>query len=132
MAIDKLIPQYLNKDEDARLIKSTEMSNAVNVRVSNDADGNQGVLKNVKGNTAIEALRDYDAIPTSGSSRVIGSVASEAGKCIYYFLYNTSSEHGIYHYLMLKLTLLLISLVSTCCILLMITMSLERLMLRRL
>jgi len=47
MAIDKLIPQYLNKDEDARLIKNTEMSNAVNVRVSNDADGNQGVLMNV-------------------------------------------------------------------------------------
>ena len=26
MAIDKLIPQYLNKDEDARLIKGVEMS----------------------------------------------------------------------------------------------------------
>ena len=67
MAIDKLIPQYLNKDEDARLIKNTEMSNAVNVRVSNDEGGNQGVLKNVKGNTALGALRPYDAIPTSRS-----------------------------------------------------------------
>ncbi len=98
MAIDKLIPQYLNKDEDARLIKNTEMSNAVNVRVSNDADGNQGVLKNVKGNTAVSASLPRDLIPDSGSNRIIGSVSSEAGKCIYYFLYNTNGLHGIYQY----------------------------------
>lgn len=45
MAIDKLIPQYLNKDEDPRLLKEVEMSNALNIRVSTDDDGNQGVLK---------------------------------------------------------------------------------------
>ena len=98
MAIDKLIPQYLNKDEDARLIKNAEMSHALNVRVSSDDGGNQGVLKNVEGTTAIAARLPADAIPTSGSSRVIGSVASEAGKCIYYFLYNTAGSHGIYQY----------------------------------
>jgi len=97
MAIDKLIPQYLNKDEDARLIKNVEMSNALNVRVSNDPEGNQGVLKNVKGNTSISA-NAKDLIPDSGSNRVIGSVSSEAGKCIYYFLYNTGGLHGIYVY----------------------------------
>ena len=94
MAIDKLIPQYLNKDEDARLIKNVEMSNALNVRVSNDPEGNQGVLKNVKGNTSISA-NTKDLIPASGSNRVIGSVSSEAGKCIYYFLYNTGGLHGM-------------------------------------
>ena len=98
MAIDKLIPQYLNKDEDARLIKNVEMSNALNVRVSVDDGGNQGVLKNVEGNTAITANIVRDLIPDSGSNRVIGSVSSEAGKCIYYFLYNTGGLHGIYQY----------------------------------
>lgn len=98
MAIDKLIPQYLNKDEDARLIKNAEMSHALNVRVSSDDGGNQGVLKNVEGTKTIAARLPADAIPTSGSSRVIGSVASEAGKCIYYFLYNTAGSHGIYQY----------------------------------
>jgi hypothetical protein len=42
MAIDKLLPRYLNKDDDARILKSIEMLDALNVRVSQDADGNAG------------------------------------------------------------------------------------------
>ena len=97
MAIDKLIPQYLNKDEDARLIKGVEMSDALNVRVSHESDGDQGILKNVLGNTAIAASGLSEAYPT-GTNSVLGSVASEAGKCIYFFLYNSNGNHGIYHY----------------------------------
>ena len=97
MAIDKLIPQYLNKDEDARLIKGVEMSDALNVRVSQEPDGDRGIIKNVLGNTAIAASGLSEAYPT-GTNSVLGSVASEAGKCIYFFLYNSNGNHGIYHY----------------------------------
>lgn len=102
MAIDKLIPQYLNKDEDARLIKGIEMSDALNVRVSHESDGDQGILKNILGNTAIAANSTSDAIPSGsgfdGINVVIGSVASEKGKCIYFFLCNIGGTHGIYQY----------------------------------
>lgn len=98
MATDKLIPQYLNKDEDARLVKNVEMTDALNIRVSTDDNGNQGVLKNVEGNTAVPAARPTEAIPSVGTNRVIGSVSSEAGKCIYFFLYNSEGDHGIYQY----------------------------------
>ena len=102
MAIDKLIPQYLNKDEDARLIKGVEMSDALNVRVSHESDGDQGILKNVLGNTAITPNSDADAIPAgSGFDSInftIGSVASEKGKCIYFFIWNLGGAHGIYQY----------------------------------
>ena len=98
MAIDKLIPQYLNKDEDARLLKEVEMSNALNIRVSTDDDGNQGVLKNVEGNTAIASASSSDDIPSSGTNKVVGAVSSEAGNCIYFFLYNGNGTHGIYQY----------------------------------
>jgi len=98
MATDKLIPQYLNKDEDARLVKNVEMTDALNIRVSTDDNGNQGVLKNVEGTTAVSAARPTEAIPSSGTNRVIGSVSSEAGKCIYFFLYNSAGNHGIYQY----------------------------------
>ena len=97
MAIDKLIPQYLNKDEDARLIKGVEMSDALNVRVSQEPDGDRGIIKNVLGNTAIAASGLSEEYPT-GTNSVLGSVASEAGKCIYFFLYNSNGNHGIYHY----------------------------------
>ena len=98
MATDKLIPQYLNKDEDARLVKNVEMTDALNIRVSTDDNGNQGVLKNVEGNSSVPAALASEAIPSSGTNRVIGSVSSEAGKCIYFFLYNSSGNHGIYQY----------------------------------
>ena len=34
MAIDKLIPQYLNSDTDQKLVKSVEMTDNLNVRAS--------------------------------------------------------------------------------------------------
>ena len=98
MPVDKLIPQYLNKDEDVRLVENTQMTDALNIRVSTDDNGNQGVLKNVEGNSSVPAARAAEAIPASGVNRVIGSVASEAGKCIYFFLYNSLGNHGIYQY----------------------------------
>ena len=53
MAVDKLTPRYLNKDNDPRVLKSIELVDALNIRVSNDDDGNAGVVKNIKGNTVV-------------------------------------------------------------------------------
>ena len=36
--IDKLIPRYLNTDDDERLIKKTEMTDAQNIRVAVDVE----------------------------------------------------------------------------------------------
>ena len=99
MAIEKLVPQYLNKDEDERLVKPFEMTDALNVRVSHETDGTQGIVKNVEGNTAVQpADSGTDSIPSTGDNRVIGVVPCEAGKCMYFFLYNSSDNHGIYRY----------------------------------
>ena len=98
MAIDKIIPQYLNKDEDERLVKPIEMTDALNIRISHESDGEQGIVKNVKGNTKIDPRTTADTIPSSGSNRIIGSIGSDAGKCVYYFLFNTNGTHGIYKY----------------------------------
>lgn len=98
MATEKLIPQYLNKDEDERLVKPFEMTDALNIRVSHEDGGDQGIVKNVEGNEAVSAATTADAIPSSGDNRVIGAVPCEAGKCIYFFLYNSNLNHGIYRY----------------------------------
>lgn len=98
MAVDKLVPQYLNKDEDERLVKPVEMTDALNVRVSSEEQGTQGIVKNVEGNTSVDPLTSSDAIPSSGENRVIGVVRCEAGKCMYFFLYNSVDNHGIYRY----------------------------------
>lgn len=98
MPIEKLIPQYLNQDEDERLVKPYELIDALNVRVSNEDDGDQGILKNIEGTTAVPARTTDDAIPADGTNRVIGAVASDASKCVYFFLYNSDNDHGIYRY----------------------------------
>ena len=98
MAIDKLIPQYLNRDDDERILKSYEMVDALNVRISHEEDGDAGVIKNVEGNQSVAAKSASDTIPATGLNKVIGAVSSEAHKCIYFFLYNGNGNHGIYKY----------------------------------
>jgi len=95
MAIDKLIPQYLNSDTDQKLVKSVEMTDNLNVRVSNDAEGTAGVIKNVKGTDVVGAKTAQDAFP-AGDNRVIGSVANEKNKEILFLVWNENSNHGIY------------------------------------
>jgi hypothetical protein len=95
MAIDKLIPQYLNSDTDQKLVKSVEMTDNLNVRVSNDAEGTAGVIKNVKGTEVVGAKTAQDVFPT-GDNRVIGSVSNEHNKEILFLVWNSLRNHGVY------------------------------------
>lgn len=94
MAIDKLTPRQLNKDEDYLLVKSTEMVDALNVRTSEDDDGNRGVLKNIKGNTEI-SLSGANTLP-SGTNRIIGTCSFNQKDLIFYFIWNSNGDHTIY------------------------------------
>ena len=95
MAIDKLIPQYLNSDTDQKLVKSVEMTDNLNVRVSNNAEGTAGVIKNIKGTEALSGKTPADTLP-AGDNRVVGSVANDKNKEILFFLWNSNDNHGIY------------------------------------
>jgi hypothetical protein len=101
MAIDKLLPSYLNKDDDARILKSIEMLDALNVRISPDSGGNAGVIKNVEGNTVVAYSASSDSLPV-GTNRTIGSVASTQNDEVYYFVWNSNDNHSIYRYSMSK------------------------------
>ena len=87
MAIDKLIPQYLNSDTDQKLVKSVEMTDNLNVRVSNDGEGTAGVIKNIKGTDVVGAKTSSDTFP-SGNNRVIGAIDNEHNKEIIFLLWN--------------------------------------------
>lgn len=95
MAIDKLIPQYLNSDTDQKLVKSVEMTDNLNVRTSTDEENSGGVLKNVKGTNLIEAKTPVHELP-EGENRVIGSVSNEKAKEVIFFVWNQNGNHGIY------------------------------------
>jgi hypothetical protein len=94
MAVDKLTPRYLNKDNDERLIKSVEMTDALNLRISSENDGDGLVIKNAYGNTEVSLVT---ALPL-GTNKVIGSVAVESTGSIYFFVWNSNDDHSIYKY----------------------------------
>lgn len=96
MAIDKLIPRYLNKEDDVRLVKTVEMTDALNVRISADANGDGGVIKNAYGNAAV-AFRSGDELP-DGTNEVIGSLANTQDGEIYFFVWNSNDDHSIYRF----------------------------------
>ena len=95
MAIDKLIPQYLNSDTDQKLVKSVEMTDNLNIRVSDDGEGTKGVVKNVKGTDVVSPRNANDTFP-AGENRVIGSVSNEKNREILFLLWNINNNHGIY------------------------------------
>ena len=94
--IDKLVPRYLNLEDDQRLVKSVEMTDALNVRLSSDSDGDGGVIKNAYGNAAI-SFRTGDELP-AGTNKVIGSVANSDGGEVFFFVWNSNNNHSIYRY----------------------------------
>ena len=74
--IDKLIPRYLNTDDDERLIKKTEMTDAQNIRVAVDVEKDSLVLKNAWGNTKRSTTIENGSALT-GTSVTLGVVADD-------------------------------------------------------
>lgn len=99
MAINKIVPQYLNKDDDERLVKQVEMVDALNVHVSADETGNSGVVKNILGTSLVTAYGLDDRILTS-NTQVVGSIAIPRKQWVVFFLYVNPSS-GQSHSIML-------------------------------
>ena len=98
MAIDKMIPRFLVSDEDERLLKEGAMTDALNVTISEDGDGSEGVLKNVKGTT--EAFAQAGSELGNQNVVVIAHASDPQRGFIYYFVSDIGSafEHAIYQY----------------------------------
>ena len=96
-SIDKLLPRSLNQDDDERLIKSTEMTDAQNVRVSVDVERDALVLKNAWGNTLRSGTIENGTMP-GGTNVTIGSIGDDSASQVYYFVYNSNGNHSILRY----------------------------------
>ena len=96
-SIDKLLPRSLNQDDDERLVKRTEMTDAQNVRVSVDVQNDSMVLKNAWGNTLRSGTIENGTMP-SGTNVTVGSVGDDSASQVYYFVYNSNANHSIFRY----------------------------------
>ena len=78
----------VNKDFDERLTPNGQMTDAENVMVTSEDNGNVGVLKNVKGNIKTTSLN----IP---NSETIGSLADDANDRCFYFVTSPTYDYVI-------------------------------------
>jgi|TARA_Y100000015_G_scaffold30810_1_gene30279 hypothetical protein len=100
MPSSKNTPQALNKSSDERLLKPNEMSDAKNVTISTDDEGNGFVLKNARGTLPVENRNSGDQIPQDSSYEILGSCVDEEANMMYFAAYDMSSanpkKHGVY------------------------------------
>lgn len=96
-SVDKLIPRYLNTDDDERLVKSVEMTDAQNLRISVDVERDALVIKNAYGNVARSSSLENGSMP-AGTNKVIGSVADETTNQIYFAVFNSGGNHLVIRY----------------------------------
>jgi hypothetical protein len=79
------------------------MTDALNVRLSADTDGDEGVIKNAFGNSAVSFRtgNNWQGLPhalPAGTNKVVGSVSDLKNGVIIYFVYNSNDDHSIYRY----------------------------------
>ena len=100
MPSSKNTPQALNKSSDERLLKPNEMSDARNVTISTDDEGNGFVLKERQRYTSYREQKFRDQIPQDSSYEILGSCVDEEANMMYFAAYDTSSanpkKHGVY------------------------------------
>ena len=95
MAIDKRqLVGGLDRDTDERLVKEGNYRYALNVRNMTSDGDDIGTIQNILGNTLIT----NSDLPTSGVNRAIGFCEDSEDNSIYYFVYNSLENHGIYRF----------------------------------
>jgi hypothetical protein len=80
MATIKNTPRYLNTDSDERVLQTTEMSDALNIRITAEDNGDAGVVKNVDGNTLLDSFSGHNVVGTyehEGTNRLFVFVRND-------------------------------------------------------
>ena len=81
--IEKRFPRKLNKSVDSRILGADSMSDALNINVSEDSDGNGGVIKPIKAN---EPLLITETLFSGDQKTVVGKIACNKYNVLYFFV----------------------------------------------
>lgn len=92
--IDKLTPRQFKSDQDERLTDSVTYTDALNVTVDTDANGNAGVVKTPKGNRRITNSTGITYDNTTWE--VLGSVRDPERGRTYMFIQSPQDDDGEY------------------------------------
>lgn len=82
----------MNLDDELRDLQQGEARYFLNCRVNNSDDDNQGDVENTKGNVIVSFT-----LPT-GTNKTIGAYEDLKNNRIFYFVFNSAGNHGIYEF----------------------------------
>ena len=82
----------LSTDRAAAYLQPNQYINALNIQVSSNEEGSEGLLSNIKGNTEVTFT-----LP-SGTNTCIGSFEDAENHRVFYFVHNSNDEHLIMCY----------------------------------
>ena len=95
--LSKLFPRKINHSADTKARGKDDMSDAQNISISGDKEGDEGVIKPIKSN--IEIPSDSQIFPAGGNKTVLGKVSDSKYNVVYFFVYcSAASECGVYAY----------------------------------
>ena len=93
--IEKRFPRKLNKSADSRVLGVDSMSDALNITVSEDVEGNSGVIKPVKSNRNLEIPESFFSFQ---EKTVVGKIACDKYNVLYFFVADGDGPDGIFAY----------------------------------
>lgn len=96
MPINKIIPRFLVSDKDERLLENGAMTDAINVTISENGNGTEGVIKNMVSTVAANA-KNGSALTTNDAIKAIGQASDPQRGFLYVFVADVSGEIGRAH-----------------------------------
>jgi hypothetical protein len=81
----------VNPDVDDRVIKPNEARDAINLRFGASTEDT-----NLSGGTLILGNKELPFVPPTGTNRVVGVYSDLESRNVYFALYNSGGDHGLY------------------------------------
>ena len=95
--LSKLFPRKINHSADSKSRGKDDMSDAQNISISGDKEGDEGVIKPIKSNISIPS--DSSLFSEGGDKTVLGKVSDSKYNVVYFFVYSSiDSDCGVYAY----------------------------------
>ena len=99
--IDKIIPRFLDKSSDYKLVRKTSLIDALNIYIDTETgdENSAGVIKPIKGTRGINLNENSSSFSEGSTYKVLGSTTDKNTGVIYFYVFSTSiSEHSIWAY----------------------------------
>lgn len=89
---ESIFPSGINQDSELRSVPQGDFLDSLNIRINSTAGNQEGIVSNIKGNVLVAFT-----LPAGNNTR-IGTLSDKQTGDVYYFIYNSNGNHGIFRF----------------------------------